>query len=387
MPLMAFCIAEGAAAYRHAGRAGAIALGALWLAGECAGQGAPRADPPASAELRPLAVARAAGRLTARDLGLVINTADPYSVEVGEYYARRRGLAPEQLLRVELPVRGSLSPEEFEALAARIGQHFGPTTQALALAWTTPYAVGCNSITGALALGYDAALCAHSCSPSTPSRYFNTSTARPFTDLGLRPSMLLAAGTAEAAKALIDRGVAADGLLRTRGRPDATALFLLTTDKARNVRQVVYPPEGRIGPAGVDVRVAPPQALGEAAHVILASTGTVRLSLPAIDWLPGALADHLTSVGGALAPGNTQSTVLEWIASGATASYGTVSEPCNHLQKFPHPTLLLMHYLQGETALEAYWKSVAWPQQGLFVGEPLAAPFATPLPPPARPAP
>ena len=71
-----------------------------------------------------------------------------------------------------------------------------------------------------------------------------------------------------------------------------------------------------------------------------------------------------------------QMSVLEWIESGATASYGSVSEPCNHLQKFPHPQLLLLHYMQGSTALEAYWKSVAWPQQGVFVGEPLAAPFA-----------
>jgi hypothetical protein len=40
--------------------------------------------------------------------------------------------------------------------------------------------------------------------------------------------------------------------------------------------------------------------------------------------------------------------------------------------------LLLLSYLQGQTAIEAYWKSVEWPQQGLFIGEPLAAPFATP---------
>jgi len=36
---------------------------------------------------------------------------------------------------------------------------------------------------------------------------------------------------------------------------------------------------------------------------------------------------------------------------------------------------LLKHYLSGETAVEAYWKSVAWPAQGLFIGEPLAAPY------------
>ncbi len=34
------------------------------------------------------------------------------------------------------------------------------------------------------------------------------------------------------------------------------------------------------------------------------------------------------------------------------------------------------HYLQGETLIEAYWKSVAWPSEGLFIGEPLAAPYS-----------
>jgi hypothetical protein len=31
--------------------------------------------------------------------------------------------------------------------------------------------------------------------------------------------------------------------------------------------------------------------------------------------------------------------------------------------------------LAGETAIEAYWKSVSWPAQGVVIGEPLAAPY------------
>jgi uncharacterized protein (TIGR03790 family) len=71
---------------------------------------------------------------------------------------------------------------------------------------------------------------------------------------------------------------------------------------------------------------------------------------------------------------------LSWIGAGATASYGTTSEPCAHWQKFPHPQALLLFYVNGATAIETYWKSVVWPQQGLFVGEPLAAPFSRALP-------
>lgn len=59
----------------------------------------------------------------------------------------------------------------------------------------------------------------------------------------------------------------------------------------------------------------------------------------------------------------------------STGSYGTVQEPCNFPQKFPDPVILVDNYLRGETLIEAYWKSVAMPGQGIFIGEPLAAPF------------
>jgi hypothetical protein len=38
--------------------------------------------------------------------------------------------------------------------------------------------------------------------------------------------------------------------------------------------------------------------------------------------------------------------------------------------------MLMDYYLRGNTLIEAYWKSVAEPGQGIFVGEPLAKPFA-----------
>ncbi|MDP3222104.1 MAG: TIGR03790 family protein, partial [Rubrivivax sp.] len=109
---------------------------------------------------------RLRSRLQARDLGLVINSADPYSVAVGEHYLRARGLQPWQVLRVRLPVVPVLSPDDFEALRQNIERHFGPQPQALALAWAAPYAVACNAITGALALGFDASLCSNGCAPS-----------------------------------------------------------------------------------------------------------------------------------------------------------------------------------------------------------------------------
>jgi hypothetical protein len=91
-------------------------------------------------------------------------------------------------------------------------------------------------------------------------------------------------------------------------------------------------------------------------------------------YLDGAIADNLTSFGGALV-GSVQTTALQFLSAGATGSYGTSSEPCNFRQKFPEVGVVMAHYLSGETLVEAYWKSVLMPGQGVFVGDPLARPF------------
>ena len=331
----------------------------------------------ASAAAFRVVVPRISGRLQAADIGLVINTADPYSVAVGEHYVVARGLHAAQVLRLDLPTKALLNRDEFETLRRAIESFFGPATQALALAWAAPYAVECNAITGALALGFDAALCSNGCAASRSSGYFNSVSSRPLFNPGWRPSMLLAARTVEQAKNLIDRGVAADGSLLQPGRAPVLALMLSSDDAARRVRVALYPPPGLLAALGVDLRIAPAAALPGAQRLLLALTGSERVGFePLPQWVPGGLGDHLTSFGGDLQGAHGQSTALDWIAAGATASHGAVSEPCNHAQKFPHPQVLLLHYLQGSTAIEAYWKSVAWPQQSLFVGEPLAAPFA-----------
>ena len=93
---------------------------------------------------------------------------------------------------------------------------------------------------------------------------------------------------------------------------------------------------------------------------------------------PGAIAEHLTSCAGQIPdPCMGQSSVWDWMRLGATASYGTVSEPCAYREKFPDP-LIAFWTLRGFTAGEALAMSVRNPYQGLWVGDPLAAPFAAP---------
>jgi len=324
-----------------------------------------------------LNVPRTLGRLSAADIGLVINTSDPYSVEVGEFYIAARKLKPKQVLRVELPVKAVLTPEEFGSLALKVEAYFGNAAQAVALAWTQPYAVNCNSITAALTMGYDGALCEQTCAPSRPSLYFNSVSVKPQADMKMRLSMLLAARDVAAAKAMIERGVASDHSLGLRGAPPAHAHYVITNDKIRSVRAPLFPPPGLLRRFGVEVHVVETQALDTAQRVLLYQTGLTHVAkLDTVRWVAGAVADHLTSTGGVFDGTGGQMTSLAWISSGATASYGSVSEPCSHVQKFPHPQVLLLHYMQGASVIEAYWKSVAWPQQGVFIGEPLAAPFS-----------
>ena len=320
---------------------------------------------------------RVHGRLTAADLGLVINEDDPYSVQIGGYYAKARQIPTARILKVRLPVRSTLTPGEFAAFAKQVEEFFGSRVQGLALSWRQPYAVNCNSITGALALGYDHRLCQNTCAASRPSTYFGGISTRPYKDHGMRLSMLLAASDVTSAKAMIDRGVRADQTLGLRGALPAQVHYVSTSDRIRSQRRLLFPPAGLVRQFGVDVHLDETDALQHADRVLLYLTGRERVEhLDTIGFLPGALADHLTSFGGALDSLHGQMTVLSWIDAGATASYGTTSEPCAHLQKFPDPQALLLFYVQGATALEAYWKSVRWPQQGLFVGEPLAAPFS-----------
>ena len=189
-------------------------------------------------------------------------------------------------------------------------------------------------------------------------------------DAALRPTMMLAATSLKEAKALIDRGVAADGTA-----PKGTAYLVNTHDTARNVRTPRFALAQDLFGNEFSIRRMDAESLTEASDVMFYFIGAVHVpNLTSNRFLPGAVADHLTSTGGDLLS-TSQMSSLRWLEAGATASYGTVVEPCAFPAKFPDPVVMMKHYFAGETLIEAYWKSVAMPGQGLFIGEPLARPF------------
>jgi len=311
-------------------------------------------------------------------LAVIINTQDPLSVQIGEYYAAKRSILFQNLIRVAIPTgKASLTREEFDAVKAQVDKQTLPQVQAYALTWAEPYRIGCMSVTTAFAFGYDPAYCAEGCKLSQPSRYFNSPSTLPFTQLKMRPTMAIAATSFEYAKELIDRGVESDGSF-----PPGTAYLLSTSDKARNVRSSSYPVVEQMIRGRIYGRTMKQDAVKYANDVLFYFTGVANVAgLETLRFVPGAIADHLTSSGGFLTDsGSGQTSSLRWLEAGATGSYGTVVEPCAFAQKFPSPVVAIGRYLQGETLIEAYWKSVLMPGQGIFIGEPLAAPFRRPRP-------
>ena len=307
-----------------------------------------------------------------QQLAIVVNEDDPQSRRIASYYQVKRGIPDRNIIKVRLPLeRKAIGRDAFEQIYRQVKSKTAPDIQYYALAWSQPFRAGCMSITSAFAFGYDEAYCAKGCKSTRQSAYFNSTTRRPFSDLGIRPTMMLAGSSLEQVQAMIDRGAAADATY-----PKGTAYLVSTSDKARNVRHHFFPlVDEKLGQR-LNISVEQTDALADRDDVLFYFTGRVKVDKIGTNrFVDGAIADHLTSAGGVLFDGS-QMSILRWLDAGATASYGTVVEPCAFPQKFPHPAVVIDRYTRGETLIEAYWKSVAWPGQGVFVGEPLAAPYA-----------
>lgn len=310
------------------------------------------------------------GGLEPSSIAIVINENDPASIEIGLYYQERRRIPGQNIIRVRLPAGvAALERAVFDPVYREVRRATPAGVQAYALAWTQPYRVGCMGITSAFAFGPEESDCAAKCKMTPLNPYFDSPSGQPWSDHEVRPAMLLAGASVAEVRALIDRGIAADFTY-----PGGTGYLARTNDSTRNVRAAGF--ANTIEILGRAFRLQQIEGeLRQRDDVMAYFTGLAHVGgLESLRFLPGAVADHLTSFGGRLTD-SEQMSALQWLKAGATGSYGTVAEPCNFSQKFSHPGVLLLHYLNGETLIEAYWKSVAWPTEGVFIGEPLARPF------------
>ena len=306
------------------------------------------------------------------DVAIIVNDADSLSVRVAKYYKVKRRIPDKNIVHVRFrPGVSVMARTEFQRVKATVDAATPANVQVYALTWTLPYRVECMSVTTAFAAGFDPAFCSKSCGATKYSPYFNSESRRPYNDYGWRPTISLAGLGFANVKKLIDRGIASD-----RTYPHGTGYLVSTSDKARNVRSGFYPEiiEQFLG-SWFDLRLAKKDYISHKNNVLFYFTGVASVkALDSIRFVPGAIADHLTSAGGKLTDSEQMSS-LRWLEAGATGSYGTVVEPCNLPDKFPNPGIVINRYLNGETLIEAYWKSVAMPGEGIFIGEPLASPY------------
>jgi uncharacterized protein (TIGR03790 family) len=314
-----------------------------------------------------------ASTITAKNVAVVVNDQDKNSMALGAYYMKARKIPRKNWVRLSFDTQhNAMDPNAFVAIREKMLSKLGPDIQVIVMVWTTPFAVGCNSITSAVTLGYNAKQCLDGCAVGEKNPYFDSQSEQPFQGYQFRLSMLIPTQSIKVGKALIDKAV-----LAGFNRKESTGYFLKTKDDARSKPREPFFPRETVRLESKRLTLAPivADSIQEKKDVMFYFTGAVTVDyLDSLQFLPGAVADHLTSTGGILR-GSDQMPITKWLEAGATGSYGTVSEPCNYWQKFPNPQVMVRHYLAGDTLVEAYWKSVYWPAQGLFIGEPLAAPF------------
>jgi uncharacterized protein (TIGR03790 family) len=328
---------------------------------------------------------------------VVVNQNSTNSVQLGNDYCEQRGVPPQNLLRLTGWTGGAIqwSPADFQTrlrdpLLAMIARR-GLTNQAqfVLLSMDIPYRVaddtGQNSTTAALFYGFKtntASPVAGYPSCSLPNASSNSyaysempfSRARPNTAVtNSFLAMMLTDTNLSGAESILSRGVAADG-----SYPTQTVYLAKTTDSARNVRFTEF--DNAVFENQVAGNDAVTRLDGNAApftNLFGLLTGLANLSLNTNEFVPGALGDSLTSYGGDILENSGQTPLLVFLEAGASGSYGTVVEPCNYTEKFPDP-VAYFYQTRGFSVAEAYYQSVLNPFQGLFVGEPLAAPFARP---------
>ena len=310
--------------------------------------------------------------LSAERLAVLYNLDDPPSPAIAEFYAAKRAIPAANVFGLHLGRANVLAADAFQRIRGQVMDRLPAQVQSLLLVWSRPFAVGCMSITTAFAAGYRPAFCETGCSDTALNPLFDADEWLPADTVGWWPAMLLPTDDPMLARAVIERGVAADG-----AGPRGTVYLVRTPDALRNVRAATYADAESTVIAGLNFAELSIPVRRDVSGAIAYFTGAARVEeMTHIHFNPGAVADHLTSTAGVLA-GGSQMSAVAWLEQGATASYGNVSEPCNRLEKFPNIGVLMRHYAHGETIMEAYWKSVAMPGQGLFIGEPLARPFGT----------
>jgi len=340
------------------------------------------------------------------NIAVVVNQNSTNSVELGNYYCERRGVPPQNVLRIDWAGGNTAwTTSDFDTklrtplttmLASR---QLTNQIEFVLLSMDIPYRVtlttgssesgGVNSTTAALFYGFKPDGCASNCPAGLPSCNLAPASINLYAGSeGIFRStppiiatsnswlvMMITASNLAQAKQIVNNGVSGDG-----SYPSEKVFLAKTTDGGRNVRytafdNVVFDTHLR---QAYSVRRTNSNAAFNLGAMLGYQTGLYNYSFAPASFVPGAMADNLTSYGGTLfEPNGDQAYLWNVLLAGAAASYGTVVEPCAYLEKFPSPQNYF-YQARGFSIAECYYQSLTNPYQGILVGEPLAAPFALP---------
>lgn len=320
---------------------------------------------------------------------VIVNQHSADSLELGNYFRERRQLPPENVLRVNWTggkvswTRAEFQSTLLDPLAAmlasrKLTNQIDYVVLSMDFPFQTLAGADVNSTTAALFYGLKTD--ENPASPNLMNSYAGSEQvfrqAQPVSASGSSfLTTMLTAGSLAQAKELVDQGVNGDATF-----PAQPVLLARSSDPARNIRYRLFDnaifdaqllPDTHYSLARVTADIPPtaPPLLG-------LQTGLPYFTVPSGSFVPGAMADSLTSFGGILTGGG-QTTLLEFIHAGAAGSYGTVTEPQPMVEKFPSPQCYF-YQARGFTLAECYYQSLLMPYQGLIVAEPLSAPFQRP---------
>lgn len=209
---------------------------------------------------------------------------------------------------------------------------------------------------------------------TSPSQSFDVARGLLGEDMPL-PCMLLGyagvrGNSKEVVLKCIENGVASD-----RTRPAGMVYFLTSDDVRSRARDWQFQAaQKRLSVMGVSSVITNNVTPGRT-NILGVMAGVADLDPRRFGtFLPGSIADHLTSCAADFANA-AQTKLSAWIDAGASVSAGTVTEPFAMWTKFPC-AWTYVHYASGCTAIESLSQGVSCPMQILLVGEPLACPWA-----------
>lgn len=317
---------------------------------------------------------------------VVVNQNSTNSVALGNYYCERRQIPPDNLLRLAWPggniawdvtqFQTNLLQPLLQALAAR---GLSNQIQYVVLSMDIPFQTINSNVVNATTAGlfYGVKTTVGLGSLTLTNSYHLSEGIFPVAAPKSAPgysflTTMLTGSTLAQAKRLVDQGVDSDGTF-----PAAPVRLAKTSDPLRNIRWFAFNSalfNARLRGDYNLIRTNEDSPAG-LSGLLGYQTGLASFNLAPDMFVPGAMADSMTSFGGVIFGSNDQTTALAFIEAGAAGSYGTVTEPYATTTKFPDPQNYF-YQARGFSLAECYYQSLQTPYQGLVVGEPLAAPFA-----------